>query len=392
LGCASHPLPPFNTPNSGIITISATPQDTTISFQTSGQFLPSQTTTINENSFVYNCSDGSVPYNIKSEQAGPTPNNLFFTSKNLTSTQTNMTISSDQTGTGTTPLLTLTNTAGGAGAVGMEIYKNKSTVGASGDIIFSQQFNAKDYTGTKTTFGKIESVITGSSVGTGNDGALDFYTAVNGVNSLVMRMNGADNENNSFRPLDMNGNAVRTSTGSLAIDTASSTGVGAITITPKAGQALTIPSSADATNDYIRINPQTTANTQQLLMTATDTGTNFANSINLLNLQNRPYIELKADFGGAINKSLQIDINGAGSTNNSITAYDGQTNLPFQIIANNPTGNGSIELVCDTNTSAGGDLIFTGTNIESGTSGGNSGQHLRIKLNGVYYKIALLVD
>jgi hypothetical protein len=39
-----------------------------------------------------------------------------------------------------------------------------------------------------------------------------------------------------------------------------------------------------------------------------------------------------------------------------------------------------------------GDLILTGTNIESATSGGNSGQHLRIKLNGTYYKIRLEND
>lgn len=39
-----------------------------------------------------------------------------------------------------------------------------------------------------------------------------------------------------------------------------------------------------------------------------------------------------------------------------------------------------------------GDLIFTGTNIQSSTSGSNSGQHLRIKLNGVYYKIKLEDD
>ena len=49
----------------------------------------------------------------------------------------------------------------------------------------------------------------------------------------------------------------------------------------------------------------------------------------------------------------------------------------------------------DINITAGGvasDLILTCPNWESSTSGGNSGQHLRIKLNGVYYKIALQND
>jgi len=49
----------------------------------------------------------------------------------------------------------------------------------------------------------------------------------------------------------------------------------------------------------------------------------------------------------------------------------------------------NIELAPNTTT---GDLVLTGTHLQSGTSGGNSGQHLRIKFNGVYYKIALQND
>jgi hypothetical protein len=41
---------------------------------------------------------------------------------------------------------------------------------------------------------------------------------------------------------------------------------------------------------------------------------------------------------------------------------------------------------------ASGDLVFEGGNIESGSRGGNSSQNLRIKLNGVYYKIQLYDD
>lgn len=203
------------------------------------------------------------------------------------------------------------------------------------------------------------------------------------------RVNGADGENNCFLPLDMNGQGIKSSSGNLAITTASSTGTGTITLQPKAGSFINIPSAVDTTNDFIRINPQTSANSQQLLMTATDAGTGFANSINMLNLQNRPFIELKADFGGgAINKSIQIDANGTGSSGNRIYAYDGQNNLPFQIVSDGIT-DGSIEFIPKDTT---GDLIFTGTNIESSSAGGNSGQHLRIKLNGTYYKIVLQDD
>jgi hypothetical protein len=53
------------------------------------------------------------------------------------------------------------------------------------------------------------------------------------------------------------------------------------------------------------------------------------------------------------------------------------------------TNTASIELAPDTTT---GDLILTGINLQSSSAGGNSGQHLRIKLNGVYYKIKLEID
>jgi len=121
-------------------------------------------------------------------------------------------------------------------------------------------------------------------------------------------------------------------------------------------------------------------------MTANDGG--FANSVNLLNLQYNPLIELKADFGGAINRTITLSANGNGSTS-FLKAYDGQSNNPFQIQATNPTGNGSIELKVD---DTAGDLILTGTQLESTTAGGNTGNHLRIKLNGIYYKIRLEAD
>jgi hypothetical protein len=279
-------------------------------------------------------------------------------------------------------------TAGNTNGVPSVEYYKLGRNAVQNDVIATQIFSAKNYLGNKTQFGKIESVITNTSAPAGDDGALDFYTCVNGTSSLVMRLNGADNENNSFRPLDMNGNAIKTSTGNMSFDTSSSTGTGTITFSPKNTSAVVISSANDSTNDFISINPQTSANTQRLLMTATDAGTGFINSIDMLNSQYNPSLRLKADFGGATNKSVTIDVNGNGSTPNSITSYDGQTNLPFQIVSSGIT-NGSIEFVPQDTT---GDIIFTGTNIESSSSGSNSGQHLRIKLNGTYYKIKLEND
>jgi hypothetical protein len=39
-----------------------------------------------------------------------------------------------------------------------------------------------------------------------------------------------------------------------------------------------------------------------------------------------------------------------------------------------------------------GDLVFNSTNIESGFASDSASKYLRIKLNGAYYKIALLAE
>ena len=46
-------------------------------------------------------------------------------------------------------------------------------------------------------------------------------------------MSGADNEINSFRPLNMTGNNIKTSSGNLTIETIAPTGTGSITIDAK---------------------------------------------------------------------------------------------------------------------------------------------------------------
>jgi hypothetical protein len=38
------------------------------------------------------------------------------------------------------------------------------------------------------------------------------------------------------------------------------------------------------------------------------------------------------------------------------------------------------------------DLLLTGTSIINSSAGGSSGQHLRININGTFYKIQLLTD
>ena len=157
---------------------------------------------------------------------------------------------------------------------GSSILLQKDTVSVALDIISTISSATRDASNTLREFSRIST--RAQSVGSGNqDGTLVISTLINGVLQETFNFNGGDNEINSFRPIDVNGQALKTSSGNLLLSAVSSTGTGNFTIEPK---------------------------------------------------------------------------------------------------------------------SATGDLIFNGNNIQSATSGGNSGQHLRIKLNGVYYKIALQQD
>jgi len=152
---------------------------------------------------------------------------------------------------------------------------NKTTTATpAGSTVGAINFYARDAGNTSYEWGRITAAA--RNVTTGNqDGSLAISCLANGAISDFFTFNGADNENNSLKPLDMNGQSIKTSSGNLTLSATASTGTGHITFAPL---------------------------------------------------------------------------------------------------------------------SATGDLIFEGTNIQSATSGGNSGQHLRIKLNGVYYKIVLQAD
>ena len=87
--------------------------------------------------------------------------------------------------------------------------------------------------------------------------------------------------------------------------------------------------------------------------------------------------------GGFINmtSASSIDIEATG---------DNLTLTGGALIQLEATGTGA-DIIIKPETTA-GDLVFEGLNIESGSRGSNSGQNLRIKLNGVYYKIQLYDD
>jgi hypothetical protein len=147
------------------------------------------------------------------------------------------------------PLVLYENDFPNAGfAVGVptiEYYKSGRNTTA-GDIICSQKFYAKNYNGVKTLFSKIEASVRNTSNGN-DDGAVGIFATLNGVLSEFFRFNGADGENNTFYPIDLNNQAIKSSTGNINITANASTGTGNITLTPKATGSLilnNLPTSA----------------------------------------------------------------------------------------------------------------------------------------------------
>ena len=207
------------------------------------------------------------------------------------------------TGGASNPAITLTNYNVVQGATQgfpvIELHK-RGNLATTGDVLGSQIWYGRDpFTNVKTEFARIQTMVENSTPSGNIDGTLQIYTTVNGTSQQVFNFNGGQNENNSFRPLDLNGNALRTTSGNLTIESSASSGPGII---------------------------------------------------NLTALQS---VNINAGLGGNISLST--------------------------------TSGGDIVL----SPSATGEIIFTGAALQSVTSGGNSGQHLVIRLNGVQYKIAL---
>ena len=174
---------------------------------------------------------------------------------------------------------------------------------SAGDTIGAISNWGKDGAGTSREWSRIQSVAT--NVGAGNqDGTISIFGSINGTMAEVFNFNGSQNENNSFKPLDMNNQQIRSNSGDLVLTTTASTGTGLITLNAKADVSISGTSCA------------------VLSVSGANTGALFTNP---------GVVELEA-----------------------------------------------------TNT-----LQFTGAGLQSGTSSGNSGQHLVITLNGVQYKIAL---
>ena len=101
-----------------------------------------------------------------------------------------------------------------------------SVVPIAGNPISAITNWAADSAGTQREWSRIQTKVENITPGN-QDSTISFFTSVNGAVSEVFNLNGAQNENNSFRPLDMNGNGIINTSGSLSVGCSTSSTAGA---------------------------------------------------------------------------------------------------------------------------------------------------------------------
>lgn len=102
----------------------------------------------------------------------------------------------------------------------------------AGETIGTIGMWADDGAGTSREWSRIQTK-TENTGGGNQDATLQIFNSVNGVLSETFNFNGAQNENNTFRPLDLNNNDIRTASGNILLTGTLSSGAGSIELKSK---------------------------------------------------------------------------------------------------------------------------------------------------------------
>lgn len=189
-----------------------------ISLSQVNPFAVSYSTIIDKDGINSNNSGGVAPFTINSNTqplALTTTDDITGTANNIDLSTNNLSINTNNTGGGSNPMLTLNQQDTNAGAGSMRFYKNIST---NGSAIGELTFVAKTaITGNPDReYARIDTRIRNNA--TSNvDGSIDFSARVNDALTPIVRINGVDNQTEFFKPIDMNNNAITTSSGNLTL-------------------------------------------------------------------------------------------------------------------------------------------------------------------------------
>jgi hypothetical protein len=437
VGCSIDGFPGST---SGSATLQADISNPLFSISQSAPFAPSYSTIINKDGIIQNNSGGSgFTINSNAENcniiSGAVASMIGGTGGNASiSCSTGAIIASADAqvfasglaGSVATPNFTMRNSNVGS-ATYPALKLDKSGVDATaGNTIGTISSWAVDATGTSREWSRIQTVAT--NVGAGNqDGTISIFGTVNGTMAEVFNFNGSQNENNSFKPLDMNNQQIRSNTGDLVLSTTASTGTGDIFLNPKTAANvivsdanITIPNSANGVrlgtaplttnynvnnitmtnateNKTIVINNSLSGGDGVIGIYNTDVTANQESSINNSSaLQELTLSNTQLPSGNT--KTIQIENYSSGGASQIVhTNFIDTFPLLIEgtqtgVAINAPSstaGRGDIAFSPNTTN---GNLVFAGTNLERASQSGTAAGFLRIKLNDVFYRLQLLVD
>jgi hypothetical protein len=166
-----------------------------------------------------------------------TLNSVLSNGNTASGSYANITLTDPDVGGQANPIFTLNNT-NATGSVAMEVYKNKPTAVANGDVLFNQSVYGKDSALNKQEYTRISHTIRDGASGV-EDGSIEFGCFVNGAFNNFIQINGNENEINALKNIDMGGNTITTRLNDMTIATTASTGTGNLTISAKNTATLT---------------------------------------------------------------------------------------------------------------------------------------------------------
>ena len=298
---------------------------------------------------------------------------------------TAITMTSAAAGGSATPMLKMENTNAAAGSVFIETYKNKN--GVAGDVVGNWSCFGKNASGSKREFSRIATTIRQAGAGQ-EDGSVGISVMRDNVVSEYARFNGNEGQIEMYQPLDMNSHNITNVTGIIGPTTL---GIGSTAVfteyqvkDPTIGTIAAINYNG-FTNTLImggtlqpgagiRDNSGSTGAGQFL---SADPSGNL--------LWTGPPVISYSGLNG-------IGVDPLGPTISIVNSSGGISFLDGTGAAAPINGISVVNAAVFQPTGAAGGYFDVGMLSTSGTSGGNTGLHLPIRINGTQYKIRLEAD
>jgi hypothetical protein len=153
---------------------------------------------------------------------------------NLSTASQQQTFTTTSNSTPSVPAYTFTNTSALNSSHPVIRFNRPNVSSQIGDSLSVISTYANDASGVNREWSRIQTKTENVSASPANqDSTISFFTSINGALGEVFNFNGAQNENNTFRPFDLNNNDIRTTSGNIVLSGTLSSGVGSIELKSK---------------------------------------------------------------------------------------------------------------------------------------------------------------